>query len=226
MSKQDVMIDDAECYRSKGYVLKRGLFSAAEAQHFKQVCKQDVGEGVSPSGVEVFKVADLSDAMRSIVCDSRIVSTLRDIVGQHIEFLSVKPVYKSAVVSFASPWHQDWQYWGGAPKVSVWIALDAATIANGCLRFVPGSHLRPWGHEKAEDGHGFANRISEESLAGQNIVDAVMNAGDALFFHDLLLHASHPNTSGRDRWSMIPTYRDADVKDTGGQPIWSESIRL
>ncbi len=171
-------------------------------------------------------VANLSDEMRSAVCDSRIVDALKSIVSPDIEFLSVKPVYKSADISFASPWHQDWQYWGGAPKVSVWIALDAATVENGCLKVIPGSHTRTWQHERIEDGVGFGNRISEDALSGENIVDVVVEAGDALFFHDLLLHASHPNTSGRDRWSMIPTYRDANVPDTGGQSVWSDSIRL
>jgi ectoine hydroxylase-related dioxygenase (phytanoyl-CoA dioxygenase family) len=32
-------------------------------------------------------------------------------------------------------------------------------------------------------------------------------------FHDLLLHASFPNTSGADRWALISTYRDAAAPD-------------
>jgi len=36
---------------------------------------------------------------------------------------------------------------------------------------------------------------------------------DAVFFSELAIHASHPNTSGADRWSLISTYRDASVKD-------------
>jgi len=47
---------------------------------------------------------------------------------------------------------------------------------------------------------------STVQAAGEEVT-VEMLAGDVLIFHDLLLHASHPNTSGRSRFSLIPTYR-------------------
>ena len=32
-------------------------------------------------------------------------------------------------------------------------------------------------------------------------------------FHDLTMHASHPNTERRERWTWVPTYRDAQADD-------------
>ena len=40
-------------------------------------------------------------------------------------------------------WHQDLRYWGlddHNGQVSAWLALSPVTVANGCMRFVPGSH--------------------------------------------------------------------------------------
>ena len=37
--------------------------------------------------------------------------------------------------------------------------------------------------------------------------------GDAVLFHDLALHASHPNASGQDRYALISTYRSAAEPD-------------
>lgn len=34
-----------------------------------------------------------------------------------------------------------------------------------------------------------------------------------LLFHDLLYHASYPNTSGEDRWALISTYKDGTKED-------------
>ena len=48
--------------------------------------------------------------------------------------------------------------------------------------------------------------------------------GDAVFFHDLTLHASCPNPSGRDRWTAIATYRDASQPDAS--TVWKRSIVL
>jgi len=44
-------------------------------------------------------------------------------------------------------WHQDLRYWGledHDAMVSAWLALGPATAANGCMRFVAGSHKGPW----------------------------------------------------------------------------------
>ena len=39
------------------------------------------------------------------------------------------------------PWHQDrWVYLDHDPLITVWTALDPATVANGCVQVIPGSH--------------------------------------------------------------------------------------
>ena len=38
-----------------------------------------------------------------------------------------------------------------------------------------------------------------------------MKQGSALFFSDLLAHASCPNTSGKDRYAIIGTYQGMNV---------------
>jgi ectoine hydroxylase-related dioxygenase (phytanoyl-CoA dioxygenase family) len=42
---------------------------------------------------------------------------------------------------------------------------------------------------------------------------AAVPAGSVVFFHDLTLHASYPNSSGRERWAAICTYKDAQAED-------------
>ncbi|MFT5240875.1 MAG: phytanoyl-CoA hydroxylase [Candidatus Promineifilaceae bacterium] len=225
-TQQDLTVD-VDGYQKDGYVMARGLFSQEEALRIKDACKAAVeSRSETGSGVHVFQGTGLNDILKQTVCDARLVRVIEQLYQSRVEFLSVKPVYKSAALSFASPWHQDWQYWKGVPKLSVWIALDPATVANGCLKVIPGSHLKSWAHDTSDDDKGFGNRISEAALADETIIDAVMEAGDALFFHDLLLHASHPNESGNDRWSMIPTYRDACVPDPDSADVWSDPVQL
>ena len=53
--------------------------------------------------------------------------------------------------------HQDESYWLDMPDkraVTIWVALDDATVENGCMWFGPGFHkvkLRP--HKPAAQGH-------------------------------------------------------------------------
>lgn len=51
------------------------------------------------------------------------------------------------------PWHQDHAYFElplEVRVVGVWIALDAADVENGCMRFLPGWHLASGKEERKE----------------------------------------------------------------------------
>ncbi len=155
-----------------------------------------------------------SPLIRAANADPRVVAALNAVIGPDVEFLSDKLVFKSAGMDYGSPWHQDWSYWYGAHKTSVWIALDDATVANGCLRLIPGSHRTQVPHTgDASDGKGFGYRLDPKSVDESRAVTAEVPAGGAVIFHDLLLHASFQNSSGKDRWALISTYRDAAVPD-------------
>lgn len=214
-------------YHEKGYTILSNLFTREEAQAWKaqlqQVLTDDqyLDEG---AGVRVFFGEDIDPLTTANVQSSKLVQALTQLIGPDVEFLSVKAVFKNAKTSFNSPWHQDWHYWQGSPKVSVWIALDDATPENGCLCFVPGSHLGVVEMDDVDDGKGFNRRISEENLNDLPVDIAPISAGDAIFFHDLLLHASCPNVNGQDRWTAISTYRSGSEKDSS--TVWPTSTVL
>ena len=45
-----------------------------------------------------------------------------------------------------TPWHQDAAYWIDMPDeraLSIWFAIDKATLNNGCMWYTPRSHLLP-----------------------------------------------------------------------------------
>ena len=203
-----------------GFAIARNLFERSEVQRLKLECidileavKAETG-AVAGHGVYV-GLAARSPVFQTAVGDARILDILESIYASDIEFLSDKVVFKSETTTFASPWHQDWSYWYGAHKLSIWVALDDATVENGCLKLFPGSHKSAIIHDgDASDGNGFGNRLQPGAVDENRAVTAEIAAGGAVFFHDLTLHASHPNISGAERWVWIPTYRDAKAEDT------------
>ncbi len=158
------------------------------------------------------------------VQDANVVAVLQQLLGPNVEFLSVKAVFKNAKTTFNSPWHQDWFYWQGSNKISIWIALDDATPENGCLRMVPGSQQKVFEMATVEDAKGFNRRVTDEALQGLPIDTLPVHRGDAVFFHDLALHSSCPNTNGKERWSAIATYRDASQADSS--TVWDTAMVL
>lgn len=209
-------------FNENGFVVVEGLFSRQAVVVFKQEIERVLAEqekrgllgNTKKDGVFVGLAAN-SKTFKEAAKNGKLVQQLKNIIGEDVVFLSDKVVFKNQKTVFASPWHQDWPYWGGSHKYSVWIALDDATVDNGCLKVIPGSHkLGVLLHAgDASDKLGFTNRLRPEDIDESKAVNVEVSAGDAIIFHDLLLHASNPNRSGNDRWALISTYKDGTQSD-------------
>ncbi|GHH81121.1 hypothetical protein GCM10018793_37890 [Streptomyces sulfonofaciens] len=112
--------------------------------------------------------------------------------------------------------HQDNRYWHLDPPdaVTVWMALDDATLENGCVQYVHGSHR--WGrveHTRPEEG-----AVLVEAHSDQEPVAYPVPAGSALVHHANTLHGSGPNlTSGpRRAYALVFVRADATVR---GRPM-------
>lgn len=209
-------------FLTHGYVVSKGLFSVEEVRNFQQEIKRVLevnrqrgsSQDVDRDGVFV-GLAKNSTVFKQEASHKKLVAILREVIGENIVFLSDKVVIKNGKIAFSSPWHQDWPYWKGSHKYSVWIALDDTTVNNGCLKVIPGSHLS--GEVKhdgdASDKLGFVNRLSPAEIDESKAVNVEIQAGDAIIFHDLLMHASNPNLSGKDRTALISTYKDGTISD-------------
>lgn len=207
-------------YEQDGYVILEGLFSEDEVTALKvekrrvmERVREERGPDALKHGVYV-GMAAASPRFREAAAQPALAAVLKSLIGEHVLFLSDKVVFKDASVDFGSPWHQDYPYWKGSNKVSVWIALDDAVPENGCLRVVPGSHKLGYvQHDGKPDGNGFVNRLTSESVDSARIVDLPAKRGTAIVFHDLLFHSSYPNESGADRVALISTYKDGTQDD-------------
>lgn len=193
-------------YDRDGFVVVPDVFSRAECQALKEEGLRLLS-GHAGKNLSVFVgVAVASKAFYSLASDSRLVEILRPLMPEGIMFMSDKFVWKSGDQRFGTPWHCDIAYWRETrPKLSIWIALDDVTAANGALKVIPGGHKKEWRHG-TQNGVEFGNRISElpEDAPGEIVCE--MAAGSLLVFSDMLPHASTPNTAGLDRYAIISTY--------------------
>ncbi len=220
--------DIAGAFNRDGLYIAKGLYPAEEILDWKTriVAILEAGGHISTeptsTGVHVFMADVLDPFFRERMKDDCVVSVLNRIIGPNVEFLSVKSVYKNKFTRFGSPWHQDWYYWKGANKISVWIALDDAAPENGCLKMIAGSHLKRFKVKQVRAQNGFGWRIGNEEIAGLPETTLAVRRGDAVFFHDQTLHSSFPNTTGADRWSFISTYRDGSERDES--TVWKRPM--
>lgn len=134
--------------------------------------------------------------------------------------LFCKPAQHGGVVA----WHQDYSYWTRTKPMAhltCWIGLDDATVDNGCIHYVPGSHrwdLLPV-TGLANDMDAIQTVLSDEQKEQFNPVAIELKAGEATFHHPLMVHGSYENRTDRPRRAMvINAFRDG-VKSAKNEPL-------
>lgn len=119
-----------------------------------------------------------------------------------------KPARKGTLL----PWHQDGgESWGldRDPLLTVWTALDPATVANGCVQVIPGSHRLGLLSKK---GHVISEAHVEQYCAPEKTVFLELKAGEVVILHNFLLHRSDVNNSDIARRGFSVNYMDARTK--------------
>lgn len=174
-----------------------------------------------------FRVTLHEEGMYPLFFHQRLLDLVEPILGSEIRLYpnyTVRPKLPDDAATLVL-WHQDAGYTatGGHGKddqntgadaealrmVNVWTPLVPATVENGCMQFVPGSHKL--GLVPHFNKNKFYLEIIEEVLKPR-IPDAVnveLDPGDIVLFSNLLFHCGLPNKSDGIRWSCDWRYQDA-----------------
>jgi len=212
--------EDVWLYQRDGYVLKDSAFSPEEvAAMIGDV--EGGGRGARAQGMaddsgKAARLAIWSDLGDDIWAAAstcpRIVNNVRVLMGEEIAFFHGKVMQKEALTGGAWEWHQDYGYWYGDgflfPRMmSAFVALDEATVENGCLQVLRGSHkLGRLEHGQVGNQTGAEDSRIRQLESHFERVHCTMKPGAVLFFHCNLLHASAANQSERHRRSFIMCY--------------------
>lgn len=158
-----------------------------------------------------------------ILTDSRIVRLVADLLGPDVVAWGSHFFCKMPGDGKRVAWHQDSSYWPLTPShaVTVWLAIDDADTANGCMRYIPTSHHQGHltYHLSEEDEANVLNQTVPNAEQFGTPVDVALKAGSASLHSDLLLHGSEANTSDRRRCGLTLRYCAADVRAGLG---WNE----
>ena len=146
-------------YRENGYIIVENFLDRDELAEWRQCTDQAVAERLGNSidfltnqmnpeafYAQVFtqclRLADTHEGMRKLIHDPRIGrmgAMLAGIEGIRIwhDQALIKPPLGNPTA-----WHLDVPYWSfnSRDAISLWMALDDATLANGCMWYIPGSH--------------------------------------------------------------------------------------
>jgi len=144
----------------------------------------------------------------------QILDMLEQLVGPDLILWITRVLCKPASKGREVPWHQDGEYWPMRPLAtcSVWIALDPVSTANGCMRFIPGSHRQQElyrHHVSSRDNLVLNLELDQDQFDEAKAVNVELEPGQ-MSLHDVrLIHGSLANTSGQRRAALIMRYMPA-----------------
>lgn len=150
----------------------------------------------------------------------KIVGVIGDLLGPDIKLFADQMLLKPPFHGSAKPYHQDSPYWPIEPMelVTCWMALDDASVENGCMRFLPGTHkLGPLEHHHLEGPHIVPEGWEEMSKRPEEVA-VELKAGSCCFHHSLTLHETAPNRTPHPRRAMTTAYMRANSRYTGNAP--------
>ena len=162
--------------------------------------------------------------------DARILDAVEVVLGPDLLLWGsgffLKPPDTANFVS----WHQDLTYWGldGTDEVSAWLALTPVTVENGCMRFMPGSHLD--GIHEHTDTFGDDNLLTRGQVLAEDIdeskaVQVTLEPGELSLHHGRMFHASGPNTTNEWRLGLAMQYLAPSMRQVVARKDFAQLVR-
>uniref|UniRef100_A0A452QDH0 Phytanoyl-CoA dioxygenase, peroxisomal n=1 Tax=Ursus americanus TaxID=9643 RepID=A0A452QDH0_URSAM len=158
---------------------------------------------------ELFRYCTLPEILKYVEC-----FTGPNIMAMHAMLINKPP--DSGKKTSRNPLHQDLHYFPFRPSndiVCAWTAMEHIDRNNGCLCVLPGTHkgyLKPHGYPKWEGGVNIMFHGIQDYDENSPRVHLVMEKGDTVFFHPLLIHGSGWNRTQGYRKTISCHFASAD----------------
>ncbi|HEX6357388.1 phytanoyl-CoA dioxygenase family protein [Actinophytocola sp.] len=154
----------------------------------------------------------MSALMREVGAHPDVVKVLTEVIGPNVKMMQ-SMLFIKAEGKPGQAWHQDEAHIPTRDRslTAAWLALDDATVDNGCLWVLPGSHrtgiLFP---TRDQDDPRFDCTKEAFGFPDEDAVPVEVPAGAAVIFNGYLLHRSLPNKSNSFRRALVNHYMSAE----------------
>jgi ectoine hydroxylase-related dioxygenase (phytanoyl-CoA dioxygenase family) len=222
--KYRITKEQQEFYRQNGFVVIEDFLDNQELETWRSVTEDAVQQRMrerngltnqddpdafySQVFVQCVRLADTHEGMARLMLDARLGEAAATLAGvQGIRIWHDQALFKQP---YGNPtgWHLDNPYWSfySRDAISIWVALDRATLANGCLWYMPGTH-KTARIDNAGIGANIASlfKIYPE-WASMSAVPAPCPAGSAVFHNGLTAHGAGANMTRYPRRAMTCAY--------------------
>lgn len=229
----NISSENVAFYKDYGYLIAPDLVSHDEVEKLKKdtvkIFRGEYGtmEGLIPVAAEE-KDADvlkqyvaihfphkISPLIKDFLAQEKIVNVLTNVVSNNVKCMQ-SMLFVKGPGKAGQAWHQDEFYIPTRDKslIGVWIAIDDASVENGCLWIIPGSHKPGYIMSRVDnnsDEYADVDTIDVSSYKQEEIIPVEVKSGAVVFFNGYLLHSSKRNkTTGNFRTALVNHYMSAE----------------
>jgi len=198
--------DEIEKYNEDGYIIPNFTMPEKDLLEIEELHNSLIKK--FPKFINYCPAVLLHDERFLKYCfNDEILNFIEQLIGKNFALWNSSLFAKPAFNGYATPWHQDGQYWPIRPLAtcSVWLAIDDATSKNGCLKFIKGSHkdkkLKKHNINKSEK-LTLNQELDKSEYTEKNSVDLILKRGQ-ISLHDVyMVHGSEENKSSNSRRAM------------------------
>lgn len=237
--RTDVTDEEIRFYRENGYWICRQFLNESEVSSLKKAVLDAIGtmgtRKIAGLGADLIE----GDSYYDRVFTQRInLGRISPIVRNFLQNPDLgRMVCELAGVDAARVWHDqafikepfanptalhlDNPYWSFSSRdaITIWIALEDATVENGCLCFIPGSHhIARFDNVFLREEFGALLSVYPE-MRNISPVAAAMKAGDCSFHNGLTAHGAGVNMTTQRRIAMSCAYMPDGSRFNGLQNI-------
>ena len=218
----DSMVAD---YRRDGYCFPIDVMDAEQVADYRaqlEAVERARGAGDARFAAATFRfphlVMPFADEITRLPA---IVEPVKALLGPDVLVWGTTFFVKEARTRDYVSWHQDLTYWDldNVGEVTAWVALTPATVANGCMRFIPGSHaggIVPHRDTFAEENMLTRGQELDEGVDESAAVDVVLAPGQMSLHHGHIFHGSHANRSDHRRIGLAIRYITPAMRQLSG----------
>ncbi len=210
----------ADDYNEKGYAFPFRLFDPEQANQYRQSLEKiETDFPADLAKLAIGHANSLIPFVDEITRLDPVLNPVKKILGPDILVWNASFFIKEPRTTDFVSWHQDLTYWGltDSHEVTAWIALSEASIASGCMKFIPGTHA---GHiVEHRDTFASNNLLSRgQELAVKvdeaDAVNVLLQPGEMSLHHGRLFHGSNHNQSDDRRIGLAIRYITPDMNQT------------
>lgn len=172
-------------------------------------------------------------AIFNLMTDAHLLDVVEALIGSEItsnpiQHVRIKPpateLFKDEIRPHIghTDWHQDravtLEEADATTMVTVWVAISDATVDNGCLQVIPGSHRQPMLRHCPSPQLS----IPKTEFAVDKALPLPVKTGGAVLFHPQTIHSSLANNTDTVRWSFDLRYNVTG--EATGRPMFPEFV--